>query len=103
MNSSVDPAELSHRYMNLYNGISEEYRNSGIQDVVLKLNESLRKKNMKEANEYYSKVLNWNFKVANLEGGRKALNIQFSYLRLPSAMMFTVVYDENEKAWKFNV
>jgi len=102
MNPMTDPTELSHKYMDLYNGISTEYQTSDIQDIVEKLNEALHKREMKQVNEYYSKILDWNFKVANLEGARKALNVQFSYLRLPSPMMLTVVYDEDGKVWKFN-
>lgn len=102
MNQLSDPTELSRKYMDLYNEIVQRYQNAGIQNLVEGLNESLLKHEMKRTNEYYSKILDWNFKVANLDGARKALNVQFPYLRLPSPLMFTVVYDENDKIWKFN-
>lgn len=102
MNQLSDPTELSRKYMDLYNEIVQRYQSDDIQDLVEALNESLRKHEMNRTNEYYSKILDWNFKVANLDGARKALSIQFSYLRLPSPMMFTVVYDEDDKIWKFN-
>lgn len=99
---SLNPTELSKKYMEVYNDVVEKYHHSDIQELVDNLNEAIKKKDMKEVNEDYSKILDWNFRIANIEGARKALNIQFSYLHLPSPMMFTVVYDEDMKQWKFN-
>ncbi len=98
----MDFEELSKRYMVKYNELTEKRDNSGIIDTIEDINEAIRGSDMERVNDDYCEILNWNFHVANIEGARLALNVQFPFLHLPSAIIFSIAFDENEKMWKFN-
>lgn len=98
----MDFEELSKRYINKYNELVEKREKSGIAAIVEDINEAIMGVDMERVNEDYSKILDWNYEVANIEGARLALNAQFSFLHLPSATIFSIIFEENEKRWKFN-
>ena len=78
----MDFEELSKHYMEKYNELTEKRDNSGIVNTIEDINEAIL--------------------GSNIEGARIALNAQFSFLHLPSAMLFSIAFDEDEKKWKFN-
>lgn len=98
----MDFEELSKRYMEKYNELTEKRDNSGIRDTIEDINKAIRGSDIEKVNENYSKIMDWNFYVGNIEGARLALNAQFSFLHLPSAIIFSIAFDEDEKKWKFN-
>jgi len=98
----MDTEELSKKYMKKYNDLIKEYEDTKFNGVVDALNDAISRSDMEKTNELYNVVLNWNIKVAGLEGVRKSLDTQFSYLHLPSAVLFSVIYDTDERMWKFN-
>ncbi|MBD8347023.1 MULTISPECIES: hypothetical protein [unclassified Dysgonomonas] len=98
----MDFEELSKHYMEKYNELTEKRDKSGIRTTIDDINEAIRGLNMDRVNDDYCKILDWNFYVANIEGARLALNAQFPYLRLPSATIFSIAFDQSEKKWKFN-
>lgn len=98
----MDFEELSKHYMDKYNELTDKRDNSGIIKTIEDINEAIRGSNMDRVNDDYCKILDWNFYVANIEGARLALNAQFSFLHLPSAIIFSIAFDEDEKRWKFN-
>lgn len=98
----MDFEELSKNYMEKYNDLTEKRDKSGITKTIDDINEAIRGVNMKRVNDDYCIILDWNLYVANIEGARLALNDQFPFLHLPSAVIFSIAFDENEKMWKFN-
>lgn len=98
----MDPDKLSKRYMEKYNQLTKKYEELQINLLVDDLNEAISKADMSTINELYHRVMRWNAKVENLIGARKALNAQFRYLLLPSVEPFGIIYDGEEKAWRFN-
>ena len=98
----MDAEELSKRYMEKYNELTKKFDELGVSSLVDGLNTAISNSDMAEANKLYNKVLDWNAKVENLVGARIALNTQFHYLHLPSPGLFGIMFDAEEKAWKFN-
>lgn len=98
----MDFDELAKEYMDKYNKLIHKRDNSDIVHTIEDINKAIRGLDMERVNEDYCKILDWNFDVANLEGARLALNHQFSFLHLPSAIIFSIAFDETEKKWKFN-
>lgn len=98
----MDFEELSKHYMEQYNELTKKRDRDGIVKTIEDINEAILGSNMDRVNEDYCKIMDWNFHVANIEGARLALNTQFSFLHLPSAIIFSIAFDENEKKWKFN-
>lgn len=98
----VDFEELSEKYMVKYNEMVDRSNSLEIKNIIDDINRSIKTSNIQNINENYTKILDWNFYVGNIEGAQKAINGQFTFLHLPSASMFTIVYDENEKEWRFN-
>lgn len=99
----MDTDALVQGYMKKYNNLMEEKNTKNIEGVINELNEAIRNTDMERANEAYTKILGWNFKVANLEGERESLNKHIRGKKLPSVDMFAIAYDDNDKMWKFNV
>lgn len=98
----MDFEKLSKHYMEKYNELTDKRDKSGIIKTIEDINEAIRGLNMERVNDDYCKILDWNFDVANIEGARLALNDQFPFLRLPSAIIFSIAFDESDKKWKFN-
>jgi 4-hydroxyphenylpyruvate dioxygenase-like putative hemolysin len=98
----MDTEELSKRYMEKYNELATKFEELEISNLVDKLNNAISRSDMAKTNEFYDKVLEWNARVEQLSGAKIALDIQFSYLRLPSPALFGVTFDGEEKIWKFN-
>lgn len=98
----MDSTALVQGYMDKYHTLVKEKDELDITGVIYNLNEAIRNNDMQRANEAYSKILGWNFKVANLQGERDSLNKHIHGQKLPSVNMFAVTYDETEKVWKFN-
>lgn len=98
----MDFEELSKHYMEKYNELAQKRDQWGIVHTIEDINEAIQGSNMDRVNEDYCKILDWNLHVANIEGIRLALNAQFSFLHLPSAIIFSIAFDEDEKKWKFN-
>lgn len=98
----MDTTALVQGYMNKYHSLVKEKDDMDIVGVINNLNEAIRNSDMQRANEAYSKVLGWNFKVANLQGECDSFNKHIHGQKLPSVDMFAVAYDDFEKVWKFN-
>ncbi|MFV0469737.1 MAG: hypothetical protein ACK5MK_12515 [Dysgonomonas sp.] len=98
----MDSDELALDYMKKYNELIRRYNDEGIKNIIEDLNKAIRDGNIQVLNTNYGKILEWNYYVANLDGVRTSLNTQFTYLHLPSVIMYTVIFDENEKSWTFN-
>ncbi len=98
----MNQEEVERHYMGKYNELAEKYRNSGIQEVIEDVNIAIQGSDMERVNKGYSKILEWNDYIANLEGARIALNAQFKYMHLPSAVLFSIEFDQDEKRWRFN-
>ena len=98
----MDAEQLSKRYMEKYNELSSKFEESDINALVEDLNDAVSKSDMESVNVLYNKVLDWNAKVENLIGARLALHAQFHYLRLPSPALFGIMFDNEDKLWRFN-
>jgi len=98
----MDSDKLSKLYMEKYNELTSRFEELKINLLVEELNEAVSSANMDKTNELYNKILQWNAKVENLVGARKALNTQFRYLHLPSPESFGIIFDGEERVWKFN-
>jgi hypothetical protein len=98
----MDSDALAKEYMAKYDELIKKYENSNIQETIEKINTAIRQMDVKTIQNSYNTILDWNYEVANLEGIRTSLNGQFKHLHLPSVIMFTIAYDENEKRWQFN-
>lgn len=98
----MDTEELSRRYMEKFNELANKFEELEINSLVENLNNAISRSDMAETNQLYEKVLDWNAKVEKLSGAKIALDIQFSYLHLPSPTLFGVTFDGEEKNWKFN-
>lgn len=102
-NVPMDTAEVTSRYMEKYNELSKKLEEQKISALVDELNNAISKAQMNKVNELYNQVQEWNSKVDMLLGAKLALDAQFRYLRLPSPGIFGVVYDGEERIWKFNI
>lgn len=98
----MQPQELSRLYMEKYNELVNKFNELGIDALVENLNYAISKSDMAKTNELYNKVLEWNNKVANLEGAHIALNTQYRFLRLPSPASYGILFDGEERIWRFN-
>lgn len=98
----MNTEELSKRYMIKYNDLVEDFSRNEINQLVEDLNNAITQSDMSEANELYNKVSDWNAQVEKLLGARDALNHQYHYLHLPSPALFSIIFDGEEKVWKFN-
>lgn len=99
----MDTEKIVHEYMAKYNRLIESSEKIKIEKSIDDLNTAIENSDTNSANMAYSQILEWNFKVANLEGERDSINEHVRGVKLPSVMMYAVVYNENEKTWKFNV
>jgi hypothetical protein len=93
---------IVQNFMKKYNELVDDTNISKIKKIIDDLNIAIASNDMTRANTDYEKILGWNFKIANLEGERESLNRHLRGVKLPSVMMFNVIYDDNEKVWKFN-
>ena len=98
----MDTHELSKRYMEEYDKLVKEYEDRRMSDVVLDLNDAISRSDMATTEKLHNVVLEWNTKVSTLEGAKIVLNTQFSYLRLPSPSSFGVIFDGEDRVWRFN-
>lgn len=98
----MDFEELSKHYMEKYNEMTRERDKLGITHTIDAINEAIIHSDMEKINSNHSKILDWNFYVANLEETRSEINKKFSFLHLPKASLFSVVFDEDEKRWRYN-
>ena len=98
----MNTTEITERYMEQYDGLVNKFKEYDINNLVDELNGAIDQADMNKINALYNKVLEWNAKVENLAGAKRALDIQFRYLHLPSPSIFSVIYDGEERVWKFN-
>ncbi|HCO66240.1 MAG TPA: hypothetical protein DIT04_00530 [Dysgonomonas sp.] len=98
----MDTHELSKRYMEEYDKLVKSYEDMKMNDVVTNLNDAISRSDMSETEKLHNTVLEWNTKVSKLEGARIVLDAQFSYLRLPSPSSFGIIFDWEERVWRFN-
>lgn len=98
----MDSEEIKKRYMDEYNKLVEKYHISDIRVVLDNINNAIKESNIKAINENYNKISDWNILVAHLEGARLSLDSQFPYWHLPSPVIFSIVFDQIEKRWKFD-
>lgn len=94
--------ELSKDYMEKYKKLTIEKKELAIANTIDNINLAIEEEDIDRINKNYSKILEWNSYVSNLEGAREAINAQYKFLHLPSVMMFSIAFDEEEKKWKFN-
>jgi len=98
----MNTEEIKKRYMEKYNELSVRFDELDVSHLVEDLNYAISKSDMSKVNELYNRVLGWNTQVDNLVGAKLALDVQYRYLRLPSPALFGIIYDGEEKTWKFN-
>ena len=98
----MDTQELSKRYMEKYDELVKAYEDQNMSDVVMDLNNAIRRSDMAETEKLHNIVLEWNTRVSRLEGARIVLHAQFPYLRLPSPSSFSIIFDGEERSWIFN-
>jgi len=99
----MDTNKILQGYMDKYHKLIESDQKIKIEKTIDDLNNAIENSDTSTANLAYSKILDWNFKVANLQGERDSMNEHIKGTKLPSVMMFAVMYDDNEKIWKFNI
>ena len=99
----MDTAEITSRYMEKYTELSNKLNDQHINILIENLNSAISQSQMDRVNELYNQVLEWNSKVDKLIGAKIALDTQYHYLRLPSPAIFSIVYDGEERIWKFNI
>ncbi|MFT3992699.1 MAG: hypothetical protein QM660_00215 [Dysgonomonas sp.] len=99
---AIDTEKISKEYMTEFEKLTNKFNSSGIKDTVEKINEAIKRSDIQEINECYSTISDWNMKVANIEGARKAIDLQYRFLRLPSVSAYIIIFDDIEKVWKFN-
>ena len=66
------------------------------------MNRAIRTGDSEKAGECLLEIQRWNTRVTGLEATRMSLNSCFRHLRLPSAGMFTILYDGIIRQWRFN-
>lgn len=94
--------DLEKNYMEDYNRLTRAYAESRIQIIVENMNKAIRTEDSEKASECLLEIQRWNTRVTGLEATRMSLNNCFSHLRLPSAGMFTILYDGIMRQWRFN-
>lgn len=99
----MDTEKIVQGYMDKYYKLIESEEAIKIEKTINDLNDAIENSDTTAANIAYSKILDWNFKVANLEGEKDSINKHIKGVRVPSPAMYAVVYDDNEKVWKFNI
>lgn len=85
-----------------YNRLARAYAESGILCTVESINRAIRAGDSEKAGECLTEIQQWNTRVTALEATRMSLNSCFRHLRLPSAGMFTILYDGIIRQWRFN-
>ena len=98
----INTEVIIQNFMRKYNELADSDKRSGIEITIDELNNAISSDDMTGANTAYSKILNWNFKVGNLEGEREAINKHLYGAKLPSVNVFAIVYDNQQKLWRFN-
>lgn len=98
----MDTEVIAQSYMKKYNELVDRSNINNIEKIVDDLNNAVNNEDMALANSAYEKILSWNFRIGNLEGERESLNSHIRGFKLPSVMMFSVMYDNNDKLWKFS-
>ncbi|MDU1892553.1 MAG: hypothetical protein E6767_17850 [Dysgonomonas sp.] len=98
----MDTTEITNRYMEKYTELSNKLEDQKISVLIEDLNNAISQSEMDKVNKLYNQILEWNSKVDKLLGAKIALDVQYSYLRLPSPAIFSVIYDGEERLWKFN-
>ena len=89
--------------MEKYNELSSKLEEQKISTLIEDLNSAISKSRMDEVNRLFNLVQEWNSKVDKLIGAKIALDAQYYYLRLPSPTIFSIIYDGEERIWKFNI
>lgn len=98
----MDAIDLEKNYMEDYNKLARAYAESGIRCTVESMNRAIRTEDREKAGECLPEIQRWNTRVTGLEATRMSLNSCFRHLRLPSAGIFTILYDGTIRQWKFN-
>lgn len=99
---AIDSDKLAKEYMARYNELVDKKNNSSINQTLEDINNAIELSDMHKVSKAYNEILDWNFDIANLDGARNVLNLEFKHLHLPSPIIFTINYDEAEKRWGFN-
>lgn len=89
--------------MEKYAELSNKLEEQKINILIDNLNSAIARSEMEKINELYHKVQAWNSNVDKLIGAKIALDAQFHYLRLPSPAIFSIIYDGEDRSWKFNI
>lgn len=98
----MDLLDLEKKYMDDYNKLIRAYTESGIQSMVESMNGAIRDADSQKAQEYLLRIQRWNQRVMALEDTRLSLNSALKRLRLPAVSMFTILYDDIIRQWRFN-
>lgn len=99
----MDAQELSDLYMEKFNGLSSAFSRQAISALVDSLNAAVKAGDMEELSRLYARMMEWNAHVSELEGARLSIHTQFRSLHLPSPRLFSIIFDGEEKIWRFNV
>lgn len=99
----MDAQELSDLYMEKFNELSSAFSRQEISTLVDRINAAVKAGDMEELSRLYGRMMEWNAHVSELEGARMSIHTQFRSLRLPSPRLFSIVFDGEERIWRFNV
>lgn len=98
----MDSLDLEKIYMDGYNKLGRPYAESGMQSVVEAMNRTIREADSIKAQDCLMEIQRRNQKVMALEDTRLSPNMSFKHLRLPAVSMFTILYDDIIRQWRFN-
>lgn len=98
----MDSLDLGKKYIEDYNKLTKAYTESGIQSTVDAMNRAIHDADSQRVQDYLLQVQRWNQRVMVLEDTRLSLNTCFKHLRLPAVSMFTILYDDIIRQWRFN-
>jgi hypothetical protein len=99
----MDTQELSDLYMEKFNELSSAFSRQAISMLVDDINPAVKARDTEGLNRLYGRMMEWNAHVSQFEGARMSIHTQFCSLRLPSPRLFAIIFDGEEKIWRFNI
>lgn len=98
----MDRIKITNDYMISYNEVVKRYEDEKIAGLIDKINSAISRSDMKNVNNIYDQISEWNNLVSNTQGIRDALLSYDKSLRLPSIKQFLIIFDNITKEWRFN-
>lgn len=98
----MDRIKITNDYMISYNEVVKRYEDEKIAGLIDKINSAISRSDMKNVNNIYDEISEWNNFVSNVQGIRDALQAYDKSLKLPSIKQFLIIFDNITKEWRFN-